>query len=337
MVASNDMSESPQILRFAQDGLQDADRNLIRRISIVLLFVIGFTVATSHLYRMYAKKFFDVTGPARWIWASHQISRNVPVTFYAVREFDLPPQRVFTRIKIAAEPEYALYFNGTEIASRRVGQRPALDEHDVSALAKTGKNRIVVAVRSPSGVGGLLAGVDIAPETENFITTGPDWQIYRRWTSDLPLRNPRQVAEPPMLLGEPPTGRWDYLPLKSGAKLVRPAKVITAREVRTFKPLVRTYRVRSGVQIAGAVPTRATAFDFGFTSGRLRLTLVGPQTAPPLVNVRFANVEQELGLIEGEIVPYAFGAGETTVIDPDVRNFRYVVVYGGRATADVLQ
>src|SRR5687767_7464840 len=71
------------------EGSGAADYDLMRRITIVLLFVLVFTTATSQLYRMYAKKFFDVTGPAKWIWASHQISRNVPVTFYAVREFDL--------------------------------------------------------------------------------------------------------------------------------------------------------------------------------------------------------------------------------------------------------
>lgn len=309
----------------------------MRRITIVLVFVMLFTATTSQLYRMYAKKFFDVTGPAKWIWASHQISRQIPVVFFAVRDFDLPPQRVFTRIKIAAEPEYALFFNGVEVASRRMGQSATLDEYDVSALSRTGSNRIMVAVRSPSGVGGLLAGVDIAPETENFVTTGPDWKIYRRWTASLPLRDPREVAETPMVLGEPPTGRWDYLSLKPGVRRDPPKTVVRPAHVRTFKPLVRTFRIRNGVQIAGAVPTRATAFDFGFTSGRLRLTLVGRQTVAPLVNVRFANAEQELGLIEGEIVPFAFGEGETTLIDPDVRNFRYVIVYGGRATADVVR
>jgi prolyl-tRNA editing enzyme YbaK/EbsC (Cys-tRNA(Pro) deacylase) len=55
------------------------------------------------------------------------------------------------------------------------------------------------------------------------------------------------------------------------------------------------------------------------------------------VRVRFANAPEELTAIEGEILPFAFGAGENTLIDPDVRQFRYVIVYGGRATADVLQ
>ena len=75
----------------------------MRRITVVLIFVVAFTAVTSQLYRMYAKKFFDVTGPAKWIWAEHQISLNTPVVFFAVRDFDLPANRVFTRIKIAAE------------------------------------------------------------------------------------------------------------------------------------------------------------------------------------------------------------------------------------------
>jgi hypothetical protein len=104
-----------------------------------------------------------------------------------------------------------------------------------------------------------------------------------------------------------------------------------------FVAKVPTIRVIGGMAVAIAEPTRAKAFDFGPTSGRLRLTLLPGQVVPPLVRVRFANASDELTAIEGEILPFAFAAGENTLIDPEVRQFRYVIVYGGRATADVLQ
>ncbi len=307
----------------------------MRRLSAVLVFVVALTAVTAQMYRTYAKKFFDFTGPAHWIWASHQISRNVPVVFFAACDFDLPPHRVYTRIKMIGDPEYTLYFNGAEVGGRRIGEARHLDHYDVSKLSRDGKNRILVAVRSANGVGGLLAGVDIAPEAENFVTTGEDWKIFRRWSPDLPLRD-RGTPERPMLIGDPPTGRWNYLSLADGIP-ARPAeRVIPPRSVESFVARVPTVRVVSGVAVAVAVPTRAAAFDFGPVAGRMRLTLSGTQAVPPLVRVRFANHPSELTAIEGEILPFAFGAGERTLLDPEVRQFRYAIVYGGRATADVV-
>ena len=307
----------------------------MRRLSIVLAFIVTLTAVTAAMYRTYAKKFFDFTGPAHWIWASHQVSRNVPVVFFAARDFDLPPHRVFTRIKIMGDPEYTLYFNGVEVGGRRIGEERHLDHYDVSNLSRDGRNRIVVAVRSANGVGGLLAGVDIAPEAENFVTTGEEWKIFQRWTPELLARDVGR-HEPPMLIGDPPAGRWDYLSLADAAPAKKAARIIPPVAVKSFVARVPTVRVVSGVAVAVAEPTRATAFDFGPVTGRMRLSLNGFQTVPPLVRVRFANDPSELTAIEGEVFPFPFGVGEATLLDPEVRQFRFVIVYGGRATADVL-
>src|ERR1700730_5062560 len=96
----------------AGHGISADDRRLMRRLTIALLVLFGLVAASSRLYLLYAHKFFDVTGRAQWIWAQHQLSRDIPVAFFATRNFDLPPNRQFARIKIAGDPEYTLYFNG---------------------------------------------------------------------------------------------------------------------------------------------------------------------------------------------------------------------------------
>src|SRR5262249_48955187 len=97
-----------------------SDHSLMRRMAIGVLTLFALVAAYSRLYLLYAHKFFDVTGRAQWIWAQHQLSRNIPVAFFTTHNFDLPPNRQFTRIKVAVDPEYTLYFNGAPIGGRRM-------------------------------------------------------------------------------------------------------------------------------------------------------------------------------------------------------------------------
>src|SRR5260370_38797081 len=102
------------------------------------------------------------------------------------------------------------WFNGKEIGGREVGEEAALDVYDVTPLARTTGNRLVVALRSTTGVGGLIAAVDISPETENYVVTGRDWKIFRRWTDERGLPDPPACrALRPQPLREPPLARLD--------------------------------------------------------------------------------------------------------------------------------
>jgi len=96
-------------------------------------------------------------------------------------------------------------------------------------------------------------------------------------------------------------------------------------------------KIVEGVAVATKESARATAFDFGFTRGRVRLTLIGEQTVPPVVPYRIANVKEEFGMVESTIWSTPFGDGEKTLTEPENRSFRYVIVFGGRATAEVVQ
>ena len=313
-------------------------RNQARRLTLIAVAAVLVTFSLSRLYLLYAHKFYDITGRAQWIWAPGQLSRDVPVAFFATREFDLPPNRYFTHVKIAGDPEYTLWFNGTEIGGRKLGDARALDVYDVTDLARTSANRMVIGVRSGDGVGGVIASVDIAPDYQNVLVTDGAWHIVRRWMEDLMVRDPEPAAiTRPMLLGRPPIGRWNYLGRQDRARAQPPQRVIAPRATFDFKTAIPVVEVRAGVAVTVPQPKRAFVFDFSPITARTRLTLRYTSTAAHVVNVRFANERAELSAIEGPIEQFVFAAGERTIVDPVERRFRYVMVYGGEATADVVQ
>lgn len=312
----------------------------MRKLTIALLALFLFTAAFTYLHRTYSRKFFDITGRAKWIWAQHPMNANVPVAFFATRDIDLPEHRVYTHLKVLGDPEYTLYVNGSAVAGRKVGvEDKALDLYDLSALVKTGRNRIVIAVRAPQGLGGLLAGVDIAPETENWVVSDGSWKIYRRWTPELLLRDPSGLtAERPQVIGEPPDGRWNYLTAVPREAMKAPAGVVLPRETFSVIGVIPTIRTQGGVAVAGADRARATAFDFGFTHGRVRLTIDAEGLTSRVVNLRFANAREELSLLERNLRPLVFAPGERVVTLSEEHDFRYLMVFGrGTVTAEVLQ
>src|SRR5207245_7075310 len=154
-----------------------AERTLVRRFTIALLALFALVAAYSKLDLLYSHKFFANTGRAQWISPQHQFSRGVPLAFFATRNFDLPPNRQFSHIKVSGDPEYTLYFTGVQVGGRRVGEESALDVYDVSKLARNHGNRIVIAARSPNGVGAVIASVDVTRDYKNMVPTGSEWAI----------------------------------------------------------------------------------------------------------------------------------------------------------------
>jgi hypothetical protein len=309
----------------------------MRRLTIVLAFVFVFTAAFSHLAGVYSQKFFDRTAPAQFLWARHPMSANQPVAFFAAREITLPPNRIYARLKLLGDPEYTLYVNGREIAGRYVGEDRALDYYDLSAVMQTGRNRIVVAVRAPKGVGALLVALDLAPETENWLVSDSRWKIYRRWD---PLLLQYDVAgqwEPPMVIGAPPIGRWNFLDIVKRPAEVPAAKVVAAKETFAFIGLLPTIRTQAGIAVAGSERARAQAFDFGFTRGRIRVSFDRPRGFSRLVQVRFANDRSELGLLELNPRAIVFAPGETEVTTPEENSFRYAVAFAPDVKVEVVE
>jgi hypothetical protein len=316
-----------------------ADLVLMRRLAILAGAIFVIVAAFSRLELLYSHKFSDNTGRAQWIWPQNRLAQGDPVAFFATRNFDLPPNRNFTRIKILGDPEYTLYFNGVVVGGRHVADdNEALDTYDVSTLARDKQNRLVVAVRSSNGVGGLIAAIDLTQEFGNFIVTGGDWRIVRGWRDDLLLHDPpANLIMAPRLLGRPPARRWNYL-VQRDAKAFAPARRILApRQSLAFKTALPEIAVIGGTAVTVSRATNAVAYDFGPSTGRARLTARGPANVERSVTVRFANDRSELFAIEGTLEHFVFAAGERTIVDEDTRNFRYVTVYGGTASVDLLQ
>lgn len=310
----------------------------MRRLAIVAASVVIATFSLSRLWLLYAHKFYDVTGRAQWIWAQHQLSRNIPVAFFATRDFDLPPNRYFTKVKIAGDPEYTLWFNGTEIGGRKVGDARAIDVYDVTPIARTSANRMVIGVRSRDGVGGIIASVDIAPDYQNVVVTDEKWHIVRQWMDDLMVRDPEPSAVTgPMRLGRPPAGRWNYLARQDRKRAEPPQRVIAPRGTFDIRTGLARVDVRAGVAVTLVDPKRATVCDFGPTTGRVRLTLRYVSGAAHAISVRFANERSELFEVEGPVEPFVFAAGEQIIVDPVERRFRYVMVYSSEAGVEVVQ
>jgi hypothetical protein len=315
-----------------------ADRELARRLTIAMLALFAVVAAYSKLDLLYSHKFFDNTGRAQWIWAQHQLSRGTPVAFFATRNFDLPPNRQFTHIKVFGDPEYTLYFNGVHVGGRRVGEESALDVYDVSKLARDRGNRIVIAARSPNGVGGVIASVDVTRDYQSMVPTGSEWAIVRNWREDLLVHDaPYASMSSPMLIGRPPDGRWNFLSPRRGVFAAPEQRIVAPRSAIRFKTAIPLIEDRSGVVIVVPHPISATAYDFGPIRGRARLTIHYDSAVSREVSVRFANDASELKAIEGPIEPFVFAAGERTVTDPQERQFRYVMVYGSQASVTVAQ
>jgi len=307
----------------------------------VLSFVLA--AAFTHLHRTYSRKFFAITASARWIWAQHRMSDNQPLAFFAARDFTLPENRVFAKLKVLGDPEYTVFLNGQEIAGRRVGgirgqeEERVLDLYDLSALAKTGRNRLVIAVRSPQGAGGLIASIDISPEVANLMVTDANWKIYRRWDPRILSTDVPELAEPPQIIGAPPVGRWNYLatlprPLDAIAKDVTPPT-----DVFEEIGLIPKIKTAAGVAVAGTDPARATVFDFGFTKGHVRLIDPHDRAVSEVVQIRFAFARPELKFPEWNLRPIVFAPGEQVVTTPEVHDFRYAMVYGRGVRAELVR
>ncbi|HEX3581643.1 MAG TPA: hypothetical protein VH087_07750, partial [Thermoanaerobaculia bacterium] len=301
----------------AADSIPQADRELLRRLTIVIVLGFVFVAAFVRLNLVYGRKFFDVSGPARWIWPKVDISSDLPVTFFATRDFTLPANRYYTKIKVAGDPQYTLYFNGREIAGRRVGDESVLDVYDVTTLAKTGRNRIVIAVRATEGVGGLLASVDISPETENYIVTDGSLKVATAWRPELIVRDVAGMSHP-RVIGAPPIGRWNYLKPRPAALEVPPSATVQPIGSWYFRGALPEVQVIEGVAVRGSKYTRAWAYDFGkIMSGRIRLTretMIGGD----VIDVRLTGTKEQLPPVEGDLHSFCFAPGERTVTDPEV-------------------
>lgn len=315
--------------------ISQRDRRLVRRWLLTLAIAFAGVAFFVHTGRFYARKFYASTGRAEWIWAEHRLSSRTPVVFFAAKTFDLPPRRNFVRINVACDPEYTLFFNGREVGGGRFEERKSIDVYDVTPIARERGNRIVIAARSAHGVGGLLASVDFADDVRNAVVTSKDWTLYAEWSPRLGLRDLPLPTMPLAVIGQPPIGRWDYLPRERrdvAGQSWQLREPVTVERLRVKLPKVE---VKSGVAVTAYETVDATAFDFGHVEARARI-IRDDARSHEAVRIRYANAPEELAG-EGMVESVAFARGERSVTEPAARRFRYIIVYGSDARASVLE
>ncbi|MGA7617601.1 MAG: hypothetical protein WBX15_20740 [Thermoanaerobaculia bacterium] len=328
-------------------------------------------------FHWFDAKFHRITGPAEFIWVQHRLASGQPVVFFATRDFSLPDRRDYVHVEVLGDPEYTLWFNGEIVGGNRTSayKKYRFDVYDVTSRAHSKRNRIVVAVRSADGVGGLLVSVDTGPMGENRVVTDRQWHLYREWTEALPRHDPESIAaEAPVVIGRPPVGRWNFPERKSAEPYPPDEALLPPSRVIEFEAALPRIEIVSGVAVAGVEKVHARAFDFGPVTARARLQLPAPfreaAPAPPhrkkrsyasifenalsrlyrhhvtrhlelpgasmgVIRIRYANHEVELRR-QGEIESLVIAEGEQTVVDPERRSFRYLIVYDSAVSASVL-
>lgn len=285
----------------------------------------------------FARKFHLQTGPATWIWVDGDTSVKMPIAFFAVRDILIPPDPPLVRVRIACDADWTLYLDGNEMGGGGATPLPELRVFDLKGHVRKGVvNRLVVALRSADGTGGLLASVDFAPLRENDVVTDATWRICRDWSSDL-LTGARSCEEAPRVLGVPPVGRWNYPAPEPAETYVGDAAVlrslITPRAITIRRNEIR---VINGVAVESSQPVKALLFDFGGVEGRGRVTLPAPTGTTTPIEVRYgAGLDEIERQEEGELL--VFAKGENVVTDPVARSFRYMAVGVTDARVEVVE
>lgn len=296
--------------------------------TVLLVIVTFFT--TTHAF--YAAKFERTTGEAEWLWTWNWVSRQKPTVFFATHDFELTEGGPWVKINVTADPMYTLFFNEVEVGGGRWERSGSIDVYDVSDLAISGINRIVIAVRASDGVGGLLASVDTGPLSRNVVVTGDQWRLSHEWTPQL-LRSDPPEAVPPRLLGAPPYGRWNFPPKRERDRYEAGGYVLHPTASSTAPVTLRRIAVVGGVAIAAREDLQARIYDFGRVSGRPRIAV------PPGEKrvVRFRTVSDLNHLDDGDTPSsLVLAPGEQTVTEPEPRAFRYFVALDPIESVEVL-
>jgi len=161
------------------------------------------------------------------------------------------------------------------------------------------------------------------------------WHIVSGWRPDILERDSPPFLQP-HLLGRPPARRWNYLSRRAGNPFAPRKDTLAPQESFSFKTRLADIQVKDGVPVTVAIPVAATAYDFGVgATGRLQLTAL-PAATSRVVRVRFTTERSELFDVEGGVETFTFAPGETTVVDPVTRVFRYAEVYD-RAAATLVR
>lgn len=299
----------------------------------IFLFIAASAALWFVLFGFFERKIEVRTGRAEWIWIEHPLLERRPVAFATFRDFTPPSDRTYAVVSVAAHPEYTLYVNDRLVGGGEPGRAPTLDRYEVNPLLRDGTNRLTVVARARDGVGGILVTLDYGPNRRNAVTTPSGWRIAREAGED--GRFDLSSLESPRVLGRPPAGPWN-----SPAPLRRentggPTALVEPVDVQEASFSLPEVAVLSGVAVMRERRVEGRIFDFGHTSGRIRLIREAAANEPSLLEWRTANDPSEL---HAETTPEAavFAPGELVYDTPTPRSFRYVIVYDSTTRAQSL-
>ena len=239
-----------------------------------------------------------------------------PEVLFAVKDIVLDELPERATLEVLADEEYWALLNGSPVGAGRYRPGAPRDRYDVTALLRTGTNRLVIEGRSARGTGGLIAQWTVAgARRTRHWSTGSDWGIARAHEGAfLDPEAELSSLEPPLVWGAPPIGRWGSL------AEVRDLPLTT--EVRASERGTDPERFRQGQRIRGwrrfVRQRRApeplgswVAFDWG-------------REVTGYVSLAFAAPREELGvgLLWTGMAPTAFTVG----IDPRVDTYDTVVL-----------
>lgn len=261
-----------------------------------------------------------------WIWSDDPPRKVEPSAFFVARDFELASFSDAARLELLGDPEYVVYVNGKRVGSGCAAGATEIDVYPVAPRLRTGWNRVVVELRSPTGSGALTLRLDDG-HGRTVLATDRDWLVYRTLWRGLLDGEPFVAAGEVQLLATSPFGRWSAA--KAGIPRPRFDQVVVERPVfpkawretgdSTWRPMSKlgTRRNRAG---------RRVEVDFGReVTGYLRLSFDRKNAARGLL--RFgAEPDGGLGWNPDAIVLATPNRGSWQDAEP--RRFRYLELVG---------
>lgn len=270
-------------------------------------------------------------GAARWLWAATDRFELRPVAFLLFRDFDLPTPPRTARLLALGDEEYSLFLNGAWVGSSRYLPEADLDQWDVSALLRPGRNRLVAELRSGQGPGGFVARL-LGDDGEFLLASDPSWRVLRGAVIGLESGRALPAGEPPVDLGPSPLGRWGTPAVGELRPALGSREYAEARAAR-FRLLGHgEWRPLDAAPGPSRPLGRAVTFDWGETvAGYLAIELVSGGGEPGLVVFGEAPPLLEEPPADALVIRVP---GRNYWLDALPRRFRYATVVVGDDLVD---
>lgn len=163
------------------------------------VWIAGLAVAAAAAIRAvdldWRRMEISTTGRAKWIWITDDVKVPRPVKFSATRSFLLDRPLAGAKARIFVDRSYRLFLDRVLIGAG--GQKPGdpMDAYDLSRKFGAGRHDLVIEAESPTGIGGILFGLDLELLGRNAVVSDESWSVD---------------GHAPFVWGMPPIYPWDF-------------------------------------------------------------------------------------------------------------------------------